>query len=60
MVNEIKFLGVIFDQKLNFKAHINQLKQKGHKSLNILKVLSRTTWGADRTSMLRIYRALVR
>ena len=29
------------------------------KSLNILKVLSRTEWGADRTTLLKLYRSLV-
>ncbi|GFX80450.1 RNA-directed DNA polymerase from mobile element jockey [Trichonephila clavipes] len=28
--------------------------------LNILKVLANTHWGADRTSLLRLYRALIR
>nr|GBN83412.1 hypothetical protein AVEN_97039-1 [Araneus ventricosus] len=27
--------------------------------MNILKVLSRTSWGADRTSLLRIYQAVI-
>ncbi|GFR07904.1 fibroblast growth factor receptor 3 [Trichonephila clavata] len=30
------------------------------KALNILKVLANTRWGADRTSLLRLYRALIR
>ena len=30
------------------------------KSLNILKVLSRTEWGADQTTLLKLYRSLVR
>ena len=29
------------------------------KSLNIVKVLSRTEWGADRTTLLKLYRSLV-
>ncbi|GBO21614.1 hypothetical protein AVEN_82027-1 [Araneus ventricosus] len=32
---------------------------KCERSLNILKDLSRTTWGADRTSLLRIYQAVI-
>ncbi|KFM64962.1 putative RNA-directed DNA polymerase from transposon X-element, partial [Stegodyphus mimosarum] len=57
---EAKFLGMVFDQKLTFLSHVLQLRKKCMKALNILKVLANTSWGADRCSMLRIYRALVR
>ncbi|GFT96973.1 RNA-directed DNA polymerase from mobile element jockey [Trichonephila clavipes] len=36
------------------------LKIRSAKALNILKVLANTRWGADRTSLLRLYRALIR
>ncbi|KAG8183376.1 hypothetical protein JTE90_008278 [Oedothorax gibbosus] len=58
--SETKFLGIIFDMKLTFLPHIQHPRQKCNKSLNILKVLFSTTYGADTTSMLRIYRALIR
>ncbi|GFR26404.1 putative RNA-directed DNA polymerase from transposon BS [Trichonephila clavata] len=35
-------------------------KIRSAKALNILKVLANTRWGADRTSLLRLYRALIR
>ena len=35
-VEEAKFLGVIFDQKLNFLSHIKQLKTSCQKALNVL------------------------
>ena len=38
----------------------NTSKHGAKKSLNLLKVLSRTEWGADRTTLLNIYRSLVR
>jgi len=60
VVEQTKFLGVIFDNKLNYKAHIDYLRKKCQNSLNLLKVVSRMDWGADRTVMLRLYRALVR
>ncbi|GBN27822.1 hypothetical protein AVEN_28122-1 [Araneus ventricosus] len=59
VVNEIRFLGVIFDRKLTFLPHTLHLRKKCERSLNILKVLSRTSWGADRTSLLRIYQAVI-
>ncbi|GBM81229.1 hypothetical protein AVEN_236439-1 [Araneus ventricosus] len=45
--NEIRFLGVILDRKLTFLPHILHLRKKCDGSLNILKVLSRTSWGAE-------------
>ena len=36
------------------------LKAKCLKALNLLKVLSHTSWGADRTTLLKLYRSLVR
>ena len=59
-VTEVKFLGLIFDQKLNFKAHIQYLKDSCQKALNILRVVAHTDWGADRKTLLHLYRALVR
>ena len=60
VVPEAKFLGIIFDKKLNFKAHIDYLRAKCQKSLNLLKVVSKMSWGADQTIPLRLYRSLVR
>ncbi|GBN09354.1 hypothetical protein AVEN_156313-1 [Araneus ventricosus] len=59
VVDDIRFLGVIFDRKLTFLSHILHLRKRCEGSLNILKVLSRTSWVADRTSLLRIYQAVV-
>ena len=55
VVQEYKYLGLIFDKKLSFIPHIKYLKAKCLKSLSILKVLSHTTWGADRTTLLQLY-----
>ena len=60
VVQEYKYLGLIFDKKLSFIPHIKYLKAKCLKSLNILKVLSHTTWVADRTTLLQLYRSLIR
>ena len=42
------------------KPHIKYLKAWCQKSLNILKILSHTEWGADQTTLLKLYRSLVR
>ena len=60
VVAESKFLGVIFDRKLSFIPHIKYLKAKCLKALNLLTVLSHTSWGADRTTLLHMYRSLIR
>ena len=57
---EAKFLGVIFDRKLSFIHHIKYLKSKCLKTLNLLKVLSHTSWGAERSILLHLYRSLIR
>ncbi|GFO15003.1 RNA-directed DNA polymerase from mobile element jockey [Plakobranchus ocellatus] len=57
---EAKFLGVIFDQKLCFENHVKYLKNKCSKALNLLRVVGHTNWGADRATLLKLYRTLVR
>ena len=57
---EIKFLGMTFDEKLTWASHIDALKLKVKKSLNLLKVVSGFSWGADKKSLLRLYDSLCR
>ncbi|GFT52036.1 putative RNA-directed DNA polymerase from transposon X-element [Trichonephila clavipes] len=45
--------------KLTFLPHILYLRKKCERSLNILRVLSNTLWGADRVSLLRVYQSLI-
>jgi len=60
VVDEAKFLAVIFDNKLSFLPHIRQLKNKCTKTLNLLCVLAHTTWEADQETLLHLYRSLIR
>ena len=60
VVEESKFLGILCDRKLSFIPHIKYLKAKYLKALNLLQVLSHTSWGADRTTLLKLCRSLVR
>ena len=57
---EAKFLGVWFDRKLTFKYHIDYLREKCTKALNLLKTVAHRNWGGDRTVLLRLYRSLIR
>ena len=59
-VKVVKFLGVTFDQKLSFIPHIKILKTNCLKALNILKIISSSDWGADKNTMLHLYRSLIR
>jgi ribonuclease HI len=56
----VRFLGLIWDRALTWSAHINQLRSSCFRRLNILQMTSGTQWGADRTCLLRFYRAYVR
>ena len=40
--------------------HIRYIKAKCLRALNLLKVLSHTSWGADRFTLLHLYPSLVR
>ena len=59
VVDQYKFLGVIFDRKLSFIPHINYLKAKCHKALQLLRVVAHTDWGADKSTLLKLYKSLV-
>ena len=59
-VKEARFLGIVFDQKLTFVSHIKQLKASCLKALNVIRVVAHTDWGADKKTLLHLYRALVR
>ena len=57
--SEVKFLGLIFDKKLTFIPHIEYLRTKCQKAMNLLRVVSSSAWGADRTTLLMLYKSLV-
>ena len=60
VVEHSKFLGVFFDRKLLFIPHIRYVKAKCLKALNLMEVLSNTSWGADRSILLYLYCSLIR
>ena len=59
-VSETRFLGLILDSRLTWIPHLKYVKHKCLRSLNLLKCISKKSWGADRKRLLRIYRATVR
>ena len=49
-----------FDKKQNFIPHINYIKTKCNKALQLLCVIAHTNWGADKNTLLKLYRSLIR
>ena len=56
----VKFLGVIFDSKLTWNAHIAYIEEKCRKRLNLMRMVSGQSFGCCKTTLLTIYRALIR
>ena len=56
----VKFLGVLFDNRLSYAPHIKQLKTDCQRPLDLLRLLSHKTWGADQNTLLHLYSAMVR
>ena len=57
---EVKFLGVIFDQKLTWNQHTKYVIDKCKKRINLLRALSGTDWGANKKTLVMLYRTLIR
>lgn len=60
VVEQAKFLGLIFDRKLSFIPHLKYLRKKCQKALNFLRVVAHTDWGSDRMMLLQLYKSLIR
>ena len=56
----VRFLGVQLDRKITYKHHLKSLRLKCMKVLNLLKCVARTSYGADRATLLLLYRSLIR
>uniref|UniRef100_A0A3B5QMN0 Reverse transcriptase domain-containing protein n=1 Tax=Xiphophorus maculatus TaxID=8083 RepID=A0A3B5QMN0_XIPMA len=59
-VTEYKYLGLWLDSTYSWKTHLDNLETKYKKVINLLKAVAGNNWGADRQSLLSIYRALMR
>jgi ribonuclease HI len=58
--NEAKFLGVIFDQRLTWKPHVDYIVKKCKSRLNLMRSVTGSYWGASRSSLITIYKMLIR
>ena len=60
IVEEHKFLGIIFDKKLTFKSDIKYLRSKCNKAIQLIRVIAHTDWGVDKKkTLLKLYRTLI-
>lgn len=59
-VTKFKYLGLWFDEKCLWRTHVKQIETKCIKVLNLMRSVSGYDWGADKQSLLDIYRALIR
>ena len=58
--NEITFLGYRFDRFMSFSAQISYIKESIKSRLNILKIVSHSSWQLDNKTLLAIYSSTVR
>ena len=56
----VKFLGVIFDCKLTWNEHIRYVSDRCSKRINLLRALTGTDWGANKKTLIMLYRTLIR
>ena len=54
------YLGVTLDRQMNMADHIQNLKEKATKRLNLVKRLASTKWGADKLTLRQLYMGYVR
>jgi Reverse transcriptase (RNA-dependent DNA polymerase)/RNase H len=61
-IKEVKthrILGLTFDWRLTWEAHLKDAKSKGMQRLNIIRCLAGTRWGGDQHTLLSAHRAIV-
>ena len=61
ITHQNKFLGITLDPKLSFIRHIKQLRIKCNQTIQLLRTIAHTDWGADKKKTLtKLYRCLIR
>lgn len=58
--DRVKFLGIYFDSRLSGTVHINYIRDKCEKAVNILRSLSGVWWGAHPYTQKLLYNAIIR
>ena len=58
-VEEMKYLGIIFDSRMTFTSHMNKLTTKAGHRLNTIRRLSRTFWGTAPIIIRTLYQSCI-
>ena len=58
-VDSFKYLGVVLDSRLSMTKHVAHIKVKCSKRLNLFRCIAGSDFGADRKTLLHLYRTLV-
>ena len=53
------FLGITFDEHLNFSAHYANLRARALKRLNIIKIFSHKSWHINQKTLTSVYRYII-
>lgn len=56
----VKYLGVSINNRLNWNVYVQELENKTQKGLNIMRAIRGIHWGADPSTMLSVYKGLIR
>ena len=59
VVDQYKYLGVIFDHKLSFIPHIKYLRTKCNKTIQLLRTIAHIIWGGSKETLLKLYCSLI-
>ena len=59
-VHCFKYLGIWIDKSLLWGRHINEIREKTMKTLNLFKILAGSSWGVHPIHLRRLYIALIR
>ena len=60
VVHDLCFLGMTFNECLTWVPHLKQLRHECQRLPDLLLHLPYTNWGADKTTLLRLYLVLLR
>ena len=54
-----KFLGVIMDERVNFGAQVQHIREKCSSRLNIMRIISHKSWKLSSHTLTNVYKALI-
>ena len=57
--SQVRYLGITFDKRLTFKPHVLDLRNRMSLRANIMRSISKTTWGANPANMALFYQQAI-